>query len=146
MPYWLLKSEPHAYSWEMLVKEKSTLWTGVRNHTAKQYLASMKIGDQALFYHSNEGKACVGIAQIIAEAIPDPTTTADKLNKDGTNPWLAPTVAPVKALPHPVTLTQVKATPALQNMALLRYSRLSVQPVTPTEWQVILKLAKTSAN
>jgi predicted RNA-binding protein with PUA-like domain len=141
MAYWLIKSEPFVYSWEMLVKDGETFWNGVRNHTAKQNLLAMKVGDEALFYHSNEGKACVGIVKITHTATPDETVEPDELKKDGTNPWVGVRVAPLKPLKNPVTLAMVKATSKLNEMALLKYQRLSVQPVTGGEWQMVLKMA-----
>ncbi len=138
--YWLMKSEPDVYSWERLVREKTGFWDGVRNHAAKANLQAMRVGDEALFYHSNIGRACVGTMRIIATATPDPTTEPAKLKKDGSNPWVGVRVAPLAALPQPVTLAQIKATPALQTMALIKYQRLSVQPVTPAEWQLIVRM------
>lgn len=146
MAYWLIKSEPFKYSWQQLERDGSTFWDGVRNHVAKQHLLAMQVGDEALFYHSNEGKACVGIARIVATATPDPTATAADLTKNGTNPWVGVRVAPVRALPNPVTLAQVKADPRLQAMALLKYQRLSVQPVTAPEWAIMLSLANETTR
>lgn len=130
--YWLVKSEPDTYSWDQFVRDKRTDWTGVRNYAARNNLKAMRPGDQALFYHSNEGKDIVGIAKVTKAAFPDPT--ADE------GDWVAVELAPVAALKQPVTLAQVKAEPALKNMALLRLSRLSVQPVTPAEFARVLKL------
>lgn len=140
MAYWLVKSEPHVYAWADLVKEGQTLWTGVRNHAAKANMAAMRVGDEVLFYHSNEGKACVGVAKVVKEAVPDPTTGADALTKDGRNPWVAVMLAPVRPLKRPVTLAMVKETPKLKEMALVRLQRLSVQPVTVGEWGVVMGL------
>lgn len=142
MAYWLMKSEPDAYSWQQLQKDKQTHWTGVRNYTARNFLRDMKVGDEALFYHSNEGKACVGIMKIVKTAEPDKTVTKDKLNKDGSNPWVVVTVAPVKALKTPVTLEMVKAEKRLKDMALIKFQRLSVQPVTVAEWKVVMGMAE----
>lgn len=133
MAYWLLKSEPFKYPWEQLVKDKKTFWDGVRNYAARNNLRAMKKGDLAFFYHSNEGTEIVGICKIVGEAYQDPTTTEEA--------WVVVDVAPVKALKKPVTLAQVKATPGLANMALIKLSRLSVQPVTEAEWYTILGLA-----
>jgi predicted RNA-binding protein with PUA-like domain len=140
MAYWLMKSEPFKYSWDDLVRDGTTFWDGVRNHLAKQHLLAMRVGDEALFYHSNEGKACVGIMRITQAATPDPTAAPDELAKDGRNPWVGVRVAPVAPLKAPVTLAMVKAEPRLQQMALLKQQRLSVQPVTPAEWAVVLRL------
>ena len=142
MAYWLMKSEPSTYSWAQLVKDGETFWDGVRNHMAKNNLLAMQLGDEALFYHSNEGKACVGIMRVVKVAAPDPSVNKDELAKNGSNPWVGVRVQPLKALPTPVTLAMVKAEPKLQTMALLKYQRLSVQPVTPREWQRVLQLAK----
>jgi len=141
MAYWLMKSEPFKYSWPQLVKDGQTRWDGVRNYTARNHLAAMQVGDEALFYHSNEGLACVGIMQVVKTAEPDTTVGPDKLTKDGSNPWVVVTVAPVRDLKKPVTLEAIKANPKLQEMALLKYSRLSVQPVTKAEWNEILRMA-----
>ncbi len=137
-----MKSEPFKYSWQQLEADGSTFWDGVRNHLAKQHLMAMRVGDEALFYHSNEGKACVGIMRITGPAVPDATAQPDALNKDGTNPWVGVTVAPVRALRQPVTLAAIKAEPKLQNMALIKFQRLSVQPVTAAEWAVIQTMAQ----
>jgi predicted RNA-binding protein with PUA-like domain len=140
--YWLMKSEPFVYSWENLLRDGQTQWDGVRNYTARNHLQSMQEGDEALFYHSNEGKACVGVMRIIGRAKPDPTTAPEELSADGSNPWRVVTVAPLQTLSSPVTLARIKAEPRLQEMALLKYQRLSVQPVTPAEWQIILGMSK----
>jgi predicted RNA-binding protein with PUA-like domain len=129
MAYWLVKSEPGSWSWEQQVKSgaKGTAWTGVRNHTAKQNLEKMKKGDRAFFYHSGEGKDIVGIAEIVREHYPDPT------DKAGT--FVVVDIKAVEPVPHPVTLAAIKAEPKLKDMALVKYSRLSVQPVTAEEWK-----------
>ena len=100
--YWLMKSEPDAYAWEQLVKDGSGIWDGVRNHTAKLNMMAMKVGDEALFYHSNIGKECVGIMRITEASFPDPTA-------DEGSPWVVVRVAPVRVLKHPVTLAAIKA-------------------------------------
>lgn len=135
MAYWLVKSEPDAWSWDQQVKAgaKGTEWTGVRNHTAKLNLMKMKKGDRGFFYHSNEGKEIVGVVEIVKEAHPDPTAKAG-------DPWVVVDVKAVEPLPKPVTLVAIKADPKLKEMALLKYSRLSVQPVTADEWKHICKL------
>ena len=131
--YWLVKQEPSAYSWADLVREGKTQWTGVRNYTARNNLRAMKKGDAVLFYHSVVGKEVMGIAQVIREAYPDPTATEGD--------WSAVDVAPEKALPRPVPLDEIKGNPKLKEMALLRLSRLSVQPVTSAEFDEILRMA-----
>jgi predicted RNA-binding protein with PUA-like domain len=135
MAYWLVKSEPDAWSWDAQVKAgaKGTAWTGVRNHTAKLNLMKMKKGDRAFFYHSNVGKEIVGIVEIVAEQHPDPTA------KKG-DPWVVVDVKADDPLPKPVTLEAIKAEPKLKDMALLKYSRLSVQPVTADEWKIVCKM------
>ena len=132
MAYWLMKSEPDAYPWEQLVREGAGIWDGVRNHTAKLNLKAMQVGDEALFYHSNIGKECVGIMTVTEAAFPDPTA-------DEGAPWVVVRVAPVRPLKHAVTLASIKADPKLADMDLIRQSRLSVGRVTPEEWKHILK-------
>jgi len=133
MAYWLVKSEPSAYSWEDLVKEKQTCWSGVRNYAARIHLKAMKKGDEVLFYHSNEGVEIVGVAKVAKEFYQDPTTDDDA--------WVAVDLKPFKKLKKPVTLLQVKADKQLAEMALVRLGRLSVQPVTEKEWNIIMELA-----
>ncbi len=130
--YWLVKSEPETYSFATFVKDKKTDWTGVRNYAARLNLNAMKPGDQVLFYESMGPKAVVGLAEVTKTAFPDKTA-----DEDG---WVAVELKAGKALKAPVTLGQVKEVPALKNMALLRLSRLSVQPVTEAEYKTILKL------
>jgi predicted RNA-binding protein with PUA-like domain len=132
--HWLVKSEPSTWSWDQQVAKgaKGEAWTGVRNHTAKQYMMKMKKGDRAFFYHSNEGKEIVGIAEIIREHYPDPTDESAK--------FVCVDIKADKPLKTPVTLAAIKADPRFAEMALLKYSRLSVQPVTDTEWKLICKL------
>jgi predicted RNA-binding protein with PUA-like domain len=132
MAYWLIKSEPFVYHWDQLVKDGKTSWDGVRNYSARLNLRAMKKGDLAFYYHSNEGKEIVGIAKIEKEAYQDPTTQED---------WSAVDVAPVRKLTSPVTHARIKNEPDLSNMALVRLSRLSVQPVTESEWKKILAMA-----
>jgi predicted RNA-binding protein with PUA-like domain len=134
MNHWLVKSEPETYSWDAFVRDRKTDWTGVRNYAARIHLNTMRPGDEVLFYHSGESKSIVGLAKVTKAAFPD--TTADE---DG---WVAVELAAGKPLPSPVTLAQVKAEAALKDMALIRLSRLSVQPVKPAEFARILKLAK----
>jgi predicted RNA-binding protein with PUA-like domain len=134
MAHWLLKSEPDSWSWQMQVEagEKGTSWNGVRNHSAKLNLMEMKVGDRAFFYHSNEGKEIVGIVTIIKTYHPDPT---DKTGKFG-----MVDVRAEKQLKTPVSLETIKADAKLKDMVLVNNSRLSVQPVTDTEWKQISKL------
>jgi predicted RNA-binding protein with PUA-like domain len=138
MAYWLLKSEPSSWSWDQQVGAgaKGSDWTGVRNHTAKQNLQAMKKGDQAFFYHSGEGKEIVGTVEIIKEYYPDHT--------DKTGTFGMVDVKAVEPLPRPVTLQAIKAEPKLKEMALVKYSRLSVQPVTSEEWRMIRRLGGLS--
>lgn len=132
--YWLMKSEPDAYSWDDLVAEGEGTWDGVRNHRAANNLRSMKVGDQAFFYHSNIGLEIVGIVKISKSGLSDPTDPDGK--------WAAVKVKPVRKLKHPVTLKQIKGDPALSEMELVRQSRLSVAEVRPEEWEHILAMAK----
>ena len=131
MNYWLIKSEPASWSWDQQVKSgaKGEAWTGVRNHTAKLNLMKMKKGDRAFFYHSNEGKEIVGIAEVIREAYPDPT--------DKTAKFVCVDIKAKQALKTPVTLATAKADKALAEMSLVKSFRLSVQPVTSAEWKHI---------
>ncbi|TLV03129.1 EVE domain-containing protein [Dyadobacter luticola] len=133
MQYWLLKSEPSAYSWDDLVEQKEGMWDGVRNYAARLNLMAMKKGDLALFYHSNEGKEVVGIVKVSKEHYPDPTA------KEGN--WVVVNVVPVEKFPKTVTLAQIKADDRLKEMALVKLSRLSVGPVRPEEFDVIVGLA-----
>ena len=130
MNYWLVKSEPSVYSWDQFKKDKKTYWDGVRNYAARNNLREMKAGDEVLFYHSNEGMEVVGIAKVAKEAYPDPTTNNAN--------WVVVDLKPEKKLKDPVTLTQVKNEPKLANMELVKNSRLSVQKVTPEEWEIIM--------
>ncbi|HUK08444.1 MAG TPA: EVE domain-containing protein [Stellaceae bacterium] len=137
MQYWLIKSEPSSYSWDQLVKDRRTQWSGVRNFQAANNLRAMKKGDRAFFYHSNEGLAIVGVAEVVKEAYPDP---GDKSGK-----FVMVDVVPLEAVKRPVTLAEIKQTPALKDMKLVRMSRLSVSPVTAEEWRTIAKLAGIKA-
>ncbi len=130
MAYWLIKSEPFKYSWDQFVKDGVTFWDGVRNYGARNNLRSMKKGDLLLFYHSNEGMEIVGIAKVVKEHYQDPTTEEDA--------WLVVDVKPVKKLKNPVSLATIKADPRLTQMALVRLGRLSVQPVTDEEWDIVV--------
>ena len=136
MNYWLIKTEPDVYSFEDLVKEKRTAWTGVRNYAARNNLQAMKKGDLILVYYSmTKEKAIVAIAKVVKEVYQDPTTDEAA--------WVCVDVAPVKKLTEPVALTDVKAAKELKDMALVRLGRLSVQPVTVAEWKQVLKMGKT---
>jgi predicted RNA-binding protein with PUA-like domain len=133
MAYWLIKSEPSAYSWDQLVKDKKTSWTGVRNFQAQINLKAMKVGDRCFFYHSGEGKEIVGIAEVVKAAYPDAT------DKDGKSVTVdVKAVEPVKT---PVTLAAVKADPKFKEMKLVRQSRLSVSPVSDEHWKLLMKMA-----
>jgi predicted RNA-binding protein with PUA-like domain len=131
MAYWLMKSEPSAYGWDDLVRDGGTEWDGVRNNAARLHLRAMKVGDEAFFYHSMEEKAVVGIMHIAREGQPDP--------KDAD--WVSVRVEPVRPLPKPVTLKEIKAEPGLAKMELIRQSRLSVAPVREEEWKKVLAMA-----
>ena len=134
MAYWLVKSEPSVWSWDQQVAKGAAgeAWTGVRNHSAKQHLMRMKVGERAFYYHSNEGKEIVGIAEIIREHYPDPTDPSGK--------FVCVDLKAVQPLKTPVTLAAIKAEPKLAEMALLKQSRLSVQPVTDAEWRLICEM------
>ena len=133
MNYWLVKSEPSVYSWDQFAKDKKTTWDGVRNYAARIHLRAMKKGDEVLYYHSNEGMEIVGIAKVDKEAYQDPTTDDDR--------WVAVDLKPYKKIKKPVGLSQIKEDKRLQDMALVRIGRLSVQPVTEKEWKIIMDLA-----
>jgi predicted RNA-binding protein with PUA-like domain len=130
--HWLVKQEPTAYSWSDFVSDGKTSWTGVRNYAARNNLRAMRKGDAVFFYHSVVGKEILGTAKVVREAYPDPTA------KEGD--WSAVDLAPEKALPKPVTLDEIKRNPKLKQMALLRLSRLSVQPVTSVQFDEILRM------
>ena len=134
MAYWLLKSEPDAWSWDRQKREgaKGAEWDGVRNYQARNHMRVMKKGDLALFYHSGDERQAVGIVKVIAEAHPDST--------DGTGKWECVDVAAVQDLPRPVTLAMAKAEPKLKDMVLVNNSRLSVQPVSASEWVIMCRL------
>ena len=133
--FWLVKSEPYKYSWDDLVKDGSTYWDGVRNYMARNNLQAMGRGDLVLYYHSNEGKEIVGVAQVTKESYPDPTIDDER--------WVVVDVKPVVAFEQPVTLAQIKADAKLEGIAMLKYGRLSVVPITPVEFRYLLKLGKT---
>ena len=133
MPYWLVKSEPSAYSWEQLVKDKQTCWSGVRNYAARINLRAMKKGDAVLYYHSNEGVEIVGIAKVIREAYQDPTTDD--------HAWIAVDIKAIKKLKKSVPLDALKKDKRLANMDLVRLGRLSVQTVKEEEWKIVMEMA-----
>ena len=133
MAYWLVKSEPSVYSWDDFVKEGQTCWSGIRNYAARLHLRNMKKGDEVLFYHSNEDTDIVGIAKVIKEHYQDPTTEDDR--------WSAVDLKPFKKLKKPVPLSTIKKDKRLSNMALVRIGRLSTQPVTDKEFEVIMELS-----
>lgn len=140
MPHWLFKSEPSSWSWEKQVAAgaKGTPWNGVRNHLAKKHLQAMKVGEHGFFYHSNEGKAVVGIVEVIREYYPDDT---DKTGRFGMVDLKA-----VEPLPHAVGLDRIKTEATLADMILIHNSRLSVQPVTDEEWRIVRRLGGLSAK
>ncbi|HEY6432365.1 MAG TPA: EVE domain-containing protein [Acetobacteraceae bacterium] len=130
--YWLVKSEPDSFSWDQQVANGVEPWTGVRNHMAKNNLKAMKKGDRAFFYHSNVGKEIVGVVEVVREAYPDPTAESGD--------WVSVDMRAVAPMPRPVTLVEIKADPALADMALVRQSRLSVMPVSKAHWEHICRL------
>jgi predicted RNA-binding protein with PUA-like domain len=133
MNYWLVKSEPFKYSWDQFRKDKLTFWDGVRNYAARNNLRAMAKGDRVLFYHSNEGLEIVGIAEVVKESYQDPTT-------EDTN-WVVVDLKPVKTLPKPVALAEVKKEPLLAEMQLIRLGRLSVSAVTADEYKKIMEMS-----
>jgi predicted RNA-binding protein with PUA-like domain len=132
MAYWLVKSEPDAFSWDQQIANGVEPWTGVRNAQAANNLRAMRKGDRAFFYHSNIGKEVVGVVEVVREAYPDPT--------DETGRWVCVDVKAIGPMPRPVTLVEIKADPKLEDIALVRQSRLSVMPVTKAHWDHICKL------
>jgi predicted RNA-binding protein with PUA-like domain len=134
MNYWLVKQEPEKYSFDDLIKDGKTDWTGVRNFQARQYLRAMKTGDRVLFYHSVSEKAVVGVAEVSKEAFQDET--------DETGKWIAVEIKPIEKFQRPVTLDEIKARKNLQNIALIKQSRLSVMPLTREEFETILELSR----
>ena len=135
MQFWLVKQEPSKYSWQQFVEDRETYWDGVRNYQARNNLQAMKKGDRVLFYHSVVGKEIKGIARVTRESYPDPTTDDPA--------WVVVDLKPVKPLKVPVTLEQIKSHAKLREMALIKQSRLSVMPLTPAEFKIILELGKT---
>jgi predicted RNA-binding protein with PUA-like domain len=135
--YWMVKQEPTAYAWASFVADGHAAWTGVRNYQARNNLRAMRKGDRVLYYHSVVGKEVVGIAEVTAEAYPDPTA------KEGD--WVCVDLAPVKALARPVTLEEIKGSKGLADIPLVRHSRLSVMPLTAAHFAEIERLAKQTA-
>lgn len=133
MNYWLVKSEPVKFSWDFFVSKGGDMWDGVRNYTARLHLVAMKEGDLVLFYHSNDGLEVVGIAKVVKEHYPDPTADDPR--------WVVVDLVPVEKLPKPVSLKTIKTDPILQNMAMVKLSRLSVVPVKVEEFDRIMELA-----
>ncbi|PZF71205.1 EVE domain-containing protein [Taibaiella soli] len=132
MKYWLVKSEPFKYAWDKFVADGETFWDGVRNYQARNNMKAMSVGDQVLFYHSNEGMEVVGIAEVSAAAYQDPTTDDER--------WVVVNLKPVKKLKKPVTLATMKETPELENMSLIRQSRLSVCDLSKEEFKLVVKM------
>jgi predicted RNA-binding protein with PUA-like domain len=140
MAHWLLKTEPEEFSWDAQVKRgaKGETWSGVRNFTARRHLKEMKKDDKFFFYHTGDEKQVVGIGEVIREAYPDPTAKAGE-------PWIAVTTQALEPLPKPVTLAAIKAEAKLKDMALVKYARLSVQPVSAEEWKIVCKMGGVKA-
>ena len=134
MAHWLVKSEPAKYGFADLERDGRTVWDGVRNNAAALHLKAMKAGDEVLFYHSQEGLAVVGVAKVVREAFPDVSDPAGR--------FVAVELAPVRALQRPVTLAEMKATPALVDLEMIRQSRLSVSPVSDAQWAVVMAMAE----
>lgn len=130
--YWLVKSEPDAFSWDQQVANGVEPWTGVRNHTAKNNLKAMRIGDRAFFYHSNIGKEIVGVVEVVKEFYPDPTAESGG--------WVSVDMRAIGPMPKPVTLAAIKADPKLADFALVRLSRLSVVPVSAEQWRYLCRM------
>ncbi|MGE5516459.1 MAG: EVE domain-containing protein [Bacteroidota bacterium] len=133
MSFWLVKSEPGAWSWDDQVRDQVTAWTGVRNYQASNFLKAMKVGDTCFFYHSVEQKRIVGIVEVVREAYPDPTAEDPR--------WVCVDVRAVRPVPRPVSLGDIKTAPELADIALIRQSRLSVMPIEPAHWQVLCRMA-----
>jgi predicted RNA-binding protein with PUA-like domain len=138
MQYWLVKSEPSVYSWEQFAADGGTRWDGVRNYAARNHLKAMKKGDIVFYYHSNEGTEIVGLAKVSRESYQDPTTKEEA--------WVAVDLKPYKKLKKAITLSEMKAIPALRNMPLLRIPRLSVMPVAAEEFQQVIEMSGTKIS
>lgn len=134
MNYWLMKTEPNTYSWDDLVKDGQTFWDGVRNYAARNFMKEMKVGDMAFIYHSVKERNVIGIAEIIKEHYQDPTTDDDR--------WVAVDIKPIRKLKNEVNLTEIKGDDRLQDMALVRIGRLSVQPVKREEFDIVLAMSE----
>ena len=132
--YWLVKQEPESYPFSQLLKDKKTMWDGVRNYQARNNLRAMKKGDQVLFYHSVKDKQVVGLCQVTKEAYPDPTAPGED--------WSVVDIKPIRSLKRPVTLAEIKATPLLKDIALIKQSRLSVMPIKKKEFDKILSMSE----
>jgi predicted RNA-binding protein with PUA-like domain len=132
--YWLVKSEPDAFSWDQQVANRVEPWTGVRNHIARNNLKAMKLGDLVFFYHSNIGKEIVGVVRVAREAYPDPSADSGD--------WVSVDMEAIGPMPRPITLVEIKATPELADFALVRMSRLSVMPVSPAHWKLLCKMGR----
>jgi predicted RNA-binding protein with PUA-like domain len=137
MQYWLLKTEPQSYSWEQLVKDKVTNWSGVRSPAGRSNLMKMKKGDRAFFYHTGEERQVVGVCEVVKESYPDPS--------DETGKFVQVDVRAIAPVPHAVTLSAIKAEPKLAEMRLVREGRLSVSPVSTEEWHLVSKMAGIKA-
>jgi len=135
---WLVKEEPTHYGWDAFVKDKKAVWSGVRNALAQRHLRTIEKGDRIFYYHTGDEKAVVGIAKALSGPYPDPEDKAGK--------YVAVDIAPVKRLPRPVTLAEIKADPAFKDFALVRIARLSVMPVTDAQWTRIERMATTPAE
>jgi predicted RNA-binding protein with PUA-like domain len=135
---WLVKEEPTHYGWDAFVKDKKAVWSGVRNALAQRHLRAVEKGDRVFYYHTGDEKAVVGIAKALSGAYPDPEDEAGK--------YVAVDIAPVKRLPRPVTLAEIKADPAFKDFALVRIARLSVMPVTDAQWTRIERMAASPAE
>lgn len=143
MNYWLVKSEPDAYGWHHFIEQGRAVWDGVRNYQARNNLKAMQLGDQVLFYHSVTKPAVVGLATVVTEAYPDPTTQNAPVGKSSKpTEWVVVELEPVMVLETPVSLAQIKAEPLLANISLIRQSRLSVMPVRADEFELILKMGQ----
>lgn len=132
--YFLMKSEPDAYSWQQFEKDRTTRWDGVRNYQARNHMQSMRLGDEALFYHSNEGREIVGVMQVVREAYLDPTDESGK--------FVCVDMEIGKKFKRAVTLAEIKQHPKLQNLSLIKQSRLSVMPIAIDEWKILCKLGE----
>ena len=135
MQYWLFKSEPDAYSWDQLIADKSTYWDGVRNFQAQNNMKKMKVGDRAFFYHSNTGREIIGVVEVVKEFYPDHTDPTERFGMVG--------IKPIKKLARTVSLAEIKQIPELQEIALIKQSRLSVMPISTAEWEFINNLVNT---